>query len=235
MNEANTQTTKTHERGRVVRVLREAVAARPEVRVEDWDGRLVVVKDYRVNATAVKLRVGKYLVAREAAAHKRLAGLDGVPAAVETDSPYVFGHEYVEGQPAPEVPERLTASFFERLYDLVAAIHSRGMAHGDLKRLENIIVRPDDTPAVVDLSAAILSGSNPMAALLLGYIQDDDLRAVAKLKQRHAPHLLTDPERELLAHRPLAERAWRWIRAYLRPQLQRLSDAREGRSAIPDA
>jgi len=229
MSEARTQTAGAGEQRRVVGVLREAEAARPEVRVEEWDGRLVVVKDYRVNATRVKLWVGKYLVAREAAAHRWLAGLDGIPEAVATGSPYVFGHEYVEGSPAPEVPERLTASFFEHLYKLIAAIHERGVAHGDLKRLENIIVRPDGMPAVVDLSAAIMPGSNPMAALLLGYIQDDDLRAVAKLKQRHAPHLLCQWECELLARRPFAERAWRWIRAYLRPHLQRMSDARECR------
>lgn len=234
MSEAKTQTTEAQKGRRVVQVLREAEAARPEVRVEDWDGQLVVVKDYRVNATAVKLWVGKYLVAREAAAHRRLAGLDGVPEAVETGNPYVFGHEYVEGWPAPEVPDRLTPAFFERLYELIAAIHDRGMAHGDLKRLENIIVRPDETPAVVDLSAAIVSGSNPMAALLLGYIQDDDLRAVAKLKQRHAPHLLTDQERQLLAHRPPAEKAWRWMRAYLRPRLQRMSEARDDGRVVAD-
>ncbi|MCX7599595.1 MAG: hypothetical protein N2512_12130 [Armatimonadetes bacterium] len=210
-----------------MQVLRPAEAARPEVRLEDWDGLLVVVKDYRVNATPVKLSVGKYLVARETAAHKRLAGLEGISEAVETGNPYVFASHYVEGWPAPEVPDRLTPAFFEQLYGLVAAIHSRGMAHGDLKRLQNILVRPDGRPAVVDFGAAIMSGSNPLVALVLGYIQDDDLRAVAKLKQRHAPHLLTDTERQLLAHRPLAERVWRWLRAYLRPQLQRLSDAGE--------
>lgn len=234
MKEAKTQTIEAQERRCVVQVLRQAEAARPEVRVEDWDGRLVVVKDYRVNATPVKLWVGKYLVAREYAAHRRLAGLDGVPGAVETGNPYVFGHEYVEGWPAPEVPDRLGPTFFEHLYELIAAIHGRGMGHGDLKRLENILVRPDGMPAVVDLSAAIMSGSNPMAAALLGYIQDDDVRAVAKLKQRHAPHLLTDQERQLLAHRPLAEKVWRWMRAYLRPRLQRMSEGRDDGRVVAD-
>ncbi len=209
---------------RVVEVLRPAEAARPEVRLEDWGGRLVVVKDFRVRATSVKLWIGRYLVRREYAAHERLAGIEGIPAAVPTGDEYVFAHEYVEGTPAPEAVDQLTPEFFEALYELVHAIHRRAMAHGDLKRLQNILVRPDGSPAVIDLSAAIMSGSNPMAAVLLAYVQDDDLRAVAKLKMRHAPHLLTDAEKRLLQQRSLAEKIWRWARSYLRPWLQERAD-----------
>ena len=216
--------TGTMENAQLIEVLRPAEAARPEVRLEDWDGRLVVVKDYRVRATPLKLWVGRYLVAREYAAHERLAGIDGIPEAIATGNEYVFAHEYVEGIPAPEAPEHLTPQFFDALYELVRAIHRRAMAHGDLKRLQNILVRPDGSPAIIDLSAAIMSGSNPMAAALLAYIQDDDLRAIAKLKMRHAPHLLTDEERRRLEQRSLAEKLWRWARSYLRPWLQERAD-----------
>jgi tRNA A-37 threonylcarbamoyl transferase component Bud32 len=219
--------TETPPRRPPLRVLREAEAARPEVRVEDWDGTLVVVKDYTVKGTWVKRLVGRFLVGREAAAHRRLADVEGVPPALETGDPCVFAHLYVEGAPAPGVPDRLTPAFFERLYALVAELHARGLAHGDLKRLENVLVQRDGAPALVDLSAAILSGSNPLAAALLGYIVDDDFRGIAKLKQRHAPHLLTAAERDLLNRRGLAERAWRWARSYLRPWLQHMSHAGE--------
>ncbi|MBC7288968.1 MAG: hypothetical protein H5T86_13220 [Armatimonadetes bacterium] len=220
--------------GVVVKLLRSAQAARPEVRIENWNGRLVVVKDYRVRATPLKLWVGRYLVRRELAAHKRLAGIDGIPEAIPTPDEHVFAHEYVEGWPAPEVPERLDSEFFEALYELVREIHRRAVAHGDLKRLENILVRPDGSPALVDLSAAIMSGSNPLAAVLLGYMQDDDLRAIAKLKARHAPHLLTGAERQLLVQRSAAESLWRWARSYLRPWLQSRSDSHIGGMASQD-
>jgi hypothetical protein len=210
---------------RVLQVLRPAGAARPEVRLELWEGQRVVVKDYTVRATRTKLWIGKFLVAREYAAHRRLQGLPGIPPALPSGSPYVFARLYVEGRPAPTVPHRLTPAFFTQLTDLLRAIHRQAMSHGDLHRLENILVQPDGSPALVDFSAAIMSGSNPLAAVLLPYLQDDDWRGVAKLKQRHAPHLLTDADRRLLAERSLAERCWRWLRAYLRPWLQRRADA----------
>ncbi|MCD6351027.1 MAG: hypothetical protein J7M26_02810 [Armatimonadetes bacterium] len=209
---------------RVITVLRDAEAARPEVRVEAWGELEVVVKDYTVRATTVKLLVGRYLVAREYAAHERLQGLDGVPEAVATRSPYVFAQIFVPGTPAPEVPELLTPEFFDQLRRLVQAIHRRAVAHADLKRLDNIIVQPDGRPALVDWSAAIISGSNPLAPMLLAYTQADDLRAVAKLKQRHAPHLLTEEDRKLLDQRTAVEQAWRWARSYLRPWLQKRAD-----------
>lgn len=209
---------------RVLTVLREAGAARPEVRLEDWDGLHVVVKDYTVRATWVKLVVAGFLVKREAEAHRRLEGIDGVPPALPVTNPHIFAHVYADGRSAPEVSEPLTPEFFDRLYEMIAAIHERAMAHGDLKRLPNILVTPEGMPALVDLSAAIMSGSNPIVGAILGYIQDDDVRAVAKLKMRQAPELLTQEEIDRLAWKPLAERMWRWLREYLRPWLQRRSD-----------
>lgn len=196
-------------------------------------GALVVLKDYTVGSSQprrkapfVKRLVGWFLVAREAAAHRRLSDVEGVPPAFETASALVFAHLYVEGEQAPDVPHRLTPAFFDRLYALVDEIHAHGVAHGDLKRLENILVQPNGSPVLIDFSAAIVAGSNPLAAWLLGYMFDDDLRAVAKLKRRHAPQLLTEAEERLLNDRGLAERAWRWMRSYLRPLLQRMADAR---------
>jgi RIO-like serine/threonine protein kinase len=222
---ASASTTTEPEAGhRVIAVLREAGGARPEVRLEDWDGLRVVVKDYTVRSTWVKLIVAGYLVKREAEAHRRLRDVEGIPPALPVTDPHIFAHVYVEGRSVPDVAEPLTPEFFDRLYQIVAAIHERAMAHGDLKRLPNILMQPDGMPALVDLSAAIMSGSNPIVAAILGYIQEDDLRAVAKLKKRQAPELLTEEEIERLAWRPLAERMWRWLRAYLRPWLQRRSD-----------
>ncbi len=210
---------------RVIRILRPAEAARPEVRLEDWDGRLVVVKDYSVRATWLKRLIGRYLVRREYVAHARLEGIDGVPQALAHPSPLCLVHDYIEGDPAPSVPDKLTPEFFRALEQLVAEIHRRAAAHGDLTRLENILVRPDGRPAVIDLGATVVAGSNPLAAILLAYLQDDDRRAIAKLKSRCAPHLLTEADRELLERRSWWERLWRRVRERGRRWIQRRCDA----------
>ncbi len=209
---------------RVIAVLRAAEAARPEVRLEDWDGLEVVVKDYTVRATAVKLRMGRFLVRREYAAHARLEGLKGVPPAVPSGSRHIFAHVYVPGCPVTEVREPLTQAFFEELRELVDAIHRRATAHGDLTRLQNVLVQPDGSPALIDFSAAIVSGSNPLACVLLSYMQNDDLRAIAKIKQRQAPHLVTEEDLALLRESSRVARGWRWVRSYLRPWLQKRTD-----------
>ncbi|MFW6156955.1 MAG: hypothetical protein ACOC7J_06530, partial [Armatimonadota bacterium] len=115
---------------------------------------------------------------------------------------------------------------------LIAQLHGRGVAHGDLEKLDNILIRPDGQPAIVDFAAAIMSGLNPLAALALPYIQQNDRRAVYKLKERFVPDLLTEQEREKLHSRGRAEVIFRRARKYIRRPVKTLA-ARNGEGDAP--
>lgn len=206
-----------------VRTLREGRGSRPEVRLLSHESRLLVLKDYSVGNLTLRL-LGLLLLGRERGAYERLLGLPGIPEYVGQLDPYALLVEYVEGVPASEAPaELLTPDFFKRLHALIAAMHARGVVHGDLKRLDNILVTPAGEPVLIDFSAAFWHGSNPVAALAFPFIWDDDLRAVYKLKSRRVPEQLAAEERAFLERRSLVERLFRWSREYFRRPVQRLA------------
>lgn len=207
-----------------VKVLRPAEGSRPDVRLLEVNGALVVIKDYGSGANMFKRSVGRYLVERELAAYKRLKGLKGIPACLGCLDPYTLVLRYVDAKPAPLIDaRRLTPDFFSCLFELVRRIHERGVAHGDLRRLPNILVDRNDAPVLVDFTAAIISGSSPLAALILPQIFENDLRGVYKLKMHCTPELLTHEEEAFLEHRGPAERLFRSVRDRVRGPFQRLS------------
>jgi tRNA A-37 threonylcarbamoyl transferase component Bud32 len=141
------------------------------------DGRKVVLKEARSHAGLDENHQDAVArLEREKWALERLAGLDGIPALVDTfeaGGHHFIAEEYVEGQPLhvwcaihhPWVVDahatdadlahftRRAVEIVNRLERLMAEIHARGVVFGDL-HLGNIIVRPDDTPALVDFELA---------------------------------------------------------------------------------
>ncbi|MGC9317385.1 MAG: RIO1 family regulatory kinase/ATPase [Armatimonadota bacterium] len=208
-----------------VEVLRTAWRARPEVRRIRLGGQDAVVKDYGRGGNLFKRAVlGSFLAQREAAALRRAEGIANVPELLGMPRPWMVILTYIDARGVTEVEEgELAAEFFDRLEGLITRLHERGIAHGDLEKLDNILVTADGEPVLVDFAAAIMAGANPLAALVLPYIRDNDWRAVCKLKERVAPHLLTEEEREKLNARPTAERWFRGVRGYIRRPIKSLA------------
>jgi len=199
------------------RGLRPAEKARPHVRLVVVNGVRFVVKDYAHGATPFKRALGAYLVWRERVALQRAQGVAGVPGLGGTSGPCTLVTEYIEAtEVTSAAPELLDERFFARLAQLIEGLHARGVIHGDLKKLENILVTSDGQPALVDFTAAFVAGSSPVAALVFPWVWDDDLRAICKLKQRCAPHLLSPEEHAFLDERSGVERFFRWFRRYVR-------------------
>ena len=205
------------------RILREGGGSRPEVRLEESGQGLSVVKDFS-SGNGFCRAVGRYLIWREKIAYQRLDGISGIPKWHGCPNSHAMSTEYFPGEDAASAPvELLTPAFYERLIRLITVMHDRGVAHADLKRLENILVSADSEPALIDFSAAFVSGSNPLTALAFPHLFDDDLRAVYKLKFRRTPWLLTPEEEVFLNHRSMTERAFRFLRDRARVRLQRLA------------
>lgn len=216
-----------------VRVLRPAERARPDVRLIRLDGRLCVLKDYGKDAPLFKRILGSFLVWREAVAYRRAAGVPGVPALIGTVGRCGLVTEYVEATEATSAdPALFTPEFFAALERTISDLHRKGVVHGDLKKLENILVTPDGRPALIDFTAAFVTGSSPLSAAVFPWIADDDARAIVKLKLRCAPHLATEEECRFLQERSAIERAFRWSRRYVRYVVKRYSTPEHERADI---
>jgi len=151
---------------------------------------------------------------REAAVYERLKGVPGVPRSFglrhghlvleHIDGPSLRGHE-----PRLEDRER----FFARLLASIDAMHAAGIAHGDLKRKDNILVGPDEQPYVIDFGIAwrAVPGAPRWRRALFDVISQMDYNAWIKLKYRRRAEDLTAEDAE--RYRPLLlERVARAIR-----------------------
>ncbi len=203
-------------------VVRPARQARPEVKWISLNGSDLVVKDYHSGKSLFGRLLGRFLIYREKAAYERLDGLLGIPRYYGTLDPYALILQHVPARSVTEIsPDEIPPGFFELLSHLVETLHRRGIAHGDLHNLNNILITDDGQPVIVDFTSAIMTGSNPLAALLFPALCDDDWRGVYKLKRVIAPHQLTEQEREFLERRSLGERIFRRIREPFRALIHR--------------
>jgi serine/threonine protein kinase len=133
------------------------------------------------------------LARREIHYLRRLDGIEGVPGFYRQEGPSGLVREYVEGtnlreyfyrdcgyRPGPE--------FFPRLFKILETVHQRGVAHNDLSKPENLIVRPDGSPALIDLQIAREARIPLVGRSIIRYLQANDRYHVEKLHRRYRPN-----------------------------------------------
>jgi len=168
----------------------------------------IVVKLGRVQAfCGIPLEwVGAWLRANEEAAYRLLAGVSGVPRWVGSFDATGYAVEYIDGR-ALDRDEPVPPGFFDRLRELFAAVHERGIAYTDSNKRSNILVGADGRPYLVDYQISVRRRDDlpwPLRGLLAAvvrYLQGKDLYHLYKHKRRLAPAELTAEEEELSRQR----------------------------------
>jgi RIO-like serine/threonine protein kinase len=149
--------------------------------------------------------LARHAAGREARALERLAGLDGVPT-LRSWNGRTLERGWLDGvclRDAPAVPP----DWFPAARRLLIAIHRRGVAHNDLAKEPNWLVRADGRPALLDFQLASVV-ANPRSRRLR-LLAKQDLRHLLKHKRTFFPERLTPVERRVLAERSWLSRLWR--------------------------
>lgn len=158
------------------------------VELLEWDGARRVRRVACGGRLPGSAAVARVLLGRERRALERLAGLDGVPR-LEPQAHWSAGggaravlvREFTPGTPL-HLAESLPEDFFEHLAALVARLHARGVCHNDLHKEQNVIVRPDGRPALIDFQ---LASVHARGGRLFRSRVHDDLRHVDKHARRY--------------------------------------------------
>lgn len=185
-----------------ITLLRTAGGTRPDLRVVQIEDRKFVVKDFRRSDFLFKVLIGPILIKRERTALAMLSGVPGIPKIIESIDRYAFVMEHVKGVNLAQYAGELPEGFFEQLSDVMDAVHSRGVAHCDLRSSGNVLATSDGGPCVVDFAACVMEG--PWWSVLMNYafreFSKADEYAILILKKKHAPARLSPEELHSLAN-----------------------------------
>ena len=169
-----------------------------DVRFYRRDGRAIAVKDYGARPAWVRHTLGRWLVAREAAAYEAAGGVTGLPTFLGRLGPFALAVEWVDGTTlAARRGQTLPPEVFDRLDALVGALHARGIALGDLHHRDVLVDDAGDVK-VVDLATAWIAGptAGSLRRRVFRRLADLDRLAAARMRARFTGQ----DEADALAH-----------------------------------
>lgn len=176
---------------------------------------------------------GRLLLRAEAETYRRLADIPGIPHCYGLiDGCLVL--EHIDGPSLRSADASLTdrERFFAQLLETLETMHARGVAHGDLKRKDNVLVGPGGRPYVIDFGIAWRADPDAprWRRAIFNTIRQMDINAWVKLKyQRDFDALNAEDAKR---YRPLrVERIARAIRIpWQKLTLRRLRKRRRTRT-----
>jgi len=138
--------------------------------------------------------LARALLRREARALAALTGISGVPQLVESDNHGLL-RTFIAGVPLfIEGPG--DAAYFIDAARLLRQIHGAGVAHNDLAKEPNFLVRENGSAAIIDFQLAAYQ--NPRGRWFRAAARED-IRHILKHKRTYFPNLLTARERSILS------------------------------------
>ena len=143
------------------------------------------------------------LLRREANVLAALGDLVGVPQLLKVEHD-LLARSYLPGNPMHRAKPRDPA-YFTAAARLLRCLHRIGVAHNDLAKEPNLLVRSDGSPAFVDFQLATYSPHRGRLFRLLCY---EDLRHLLKHKRSYCPQYLTRRELSILDNPSLASRVF---------------------------
>ncbi|MGI9308682.1 MAG: protein kinase domain-containing protein [Gammaproteobacteria bacterium] len=155
------------------------------------------------------------MIRREYSIYQRLQGIAGVPQCYGLIDGKYLVLEFVEGAHLKEqlYEMRDNEAFYAELLEVLHRCHAVGIAHGDLKRRDNVIVTSDNQPCVIDFGTAVVSASRK--GLLFKLVRRLDYNSWIKLKYRADTEAISDAD--LQWYQPLLlEKMARGLRRFYR-------------------
>jgi len=149
---------------------------------------------------------------REHAAYQKLTGIPGLPRCFGLFNGCHLALEYIQGLPLRQAVVPDQHAFYDRLRGILEAMHRRGVAHGDLKSRQNIMMTDSGAPVIVDLGTAVVrkNGWRPFNRWLFNYLCRIDFNGWVKHKYGSYDNI-ADHDRHHL-RRTRIERINNWVR-----------------------
>jgi serine/threonine protein kinase len=100
--------------------------------------------------------IRRWMLKNEYAVYSNLGDVAGVPKCLAfIDGRYLI-LEYVDGLPIRNAEIKDSELFYRELLDRIEQLHAAGVAHGDLKKKDNILVVDGRHPVLIDFGVAVV-------------------------------------------------------------------------------
>ncbi len=216
----------------VTGVLRDAKGQfRASVYEVDYEGQRAIWKDMNAHLWLLRRSMGAALV-REANILCHLHSIPGIPAVLAIVGKAGFVMEKMEGECLPRHRDHwLTLQYFNALRELILKMHERGVAHGDLRRMNILCNVATQQPRLIDFGTAHLlrENSNPIRRWIWQETCRIDLQHYAKIKKSYFPKQLTAEEQAWLDYKPFYYRLGHFFRNSIYRPIRRCINSRKQR------
>jgi predicted Ser/Thr protein kinase len=181
---------------------------KPDLNRVEVKGRTLMIKDVREKRFFPRWTLGLWLIQKEWKIYSQLAGIEGIPKAVERIDRFAFAMEFIPGRPIQR-GESLPSSFFEDLEQVLREIHSKGVFHLDLRHKGNVLVSENGKPFLIDFNSSFSFGRNGLLyRFLSSFLKWVDYGGLLKLKERVSPSLMTGEELSFLRRFNKLRKLW---------------------------
>ena len=153
------------------------------------DGNIYLVKS--ANASNWWLKpINRWSIKNEHKVYSVLRNLDGIPKCYGLTNNGDLVLEYLDGKSYRDMQFELDDNdhFFDSLLKLIISMHNKGIAHGDLKRKDNLMVDKDLKPYLIDFGTAIVKydRSGFIKKMVFDVLKKTDLNAWIKHKYKRS-------------------------------------------------
>ncbi len=180
------------------------------------DNRHLVIKAPQGRGPAAFVR--RLMINNEYRVYTQLTGMQGIPVCHGLLKNRYLVLEFVDGVPIKDACFDDQACFCDGLLGRIKEIHRAGVAHGDLKKKDNILVVNGRHPILLDFGVAIIKkqGVAPVNRFLFNLFRKFDYNAYIKVKYRKRWDRINAEDRQYY-QRTLIEKVSGWIkRSYLK-------------------
>lgn len=157
--------------------------------------------------------IRRCMLRHEHRVYSTLTNTDGVPKCYGLiDGSYLI-LEYIDGKQIREATIADPAGFYTTLLECIQDLHAKGVAHGDLKKKDNILVVDSRNPVLIDFGVAVIrkAGWAPLNRYLYRLFKRFDYNAWVKHKYKRRVDQISEEDR-CYYHRTGIEHLARWIK-----------------------
>ncbi len=138
------------------------------------------------------------LLRHEHQIYQKLQGMQSIPFCYGMANNEYLVIEFIEGQTIRQRQLDSNSEFFVKLLLAIKEMHQRGVAHFDLKRMENLLVTTNDEPRLIDFGVSIYrkEGFHWLNQFLYKLAQQFDFNAWARHKYNKNMALISDDDKK---------------------------------------